>query len=613
MDGGTPSPHRQQDHPQSSFISPVEPKTNVCNSTTQSLDSTSPHQNVSRESSGPKSDCRGSSTSPSGDAQLRDPISESYRSIVEVINRTSNGFKEGKKWKCVGSSSNHINHHQHYHRRKVMMTHSRTTDGGQFGRDSLSMNSSREDPVSKPGLGRAKAKRLVRQKATNLDDSEENLLQKQCSVDVVEERPRTNFLRVHREGIARQWTVDTCTGLKTPMQENLATSPLGMVGGSGGGGTAYLLRPVSRNSLMSASGLTSGDPDGSASSTQLQVRRLSPGDRPRSPAARSPMREKIKICSNNSSFNHSMDASISSQGAVSGGGGSRKSKTYEKTLTPGMLPQQRRLLRKQRTTESAPMSKSQPFGGSNRYLPRQHSNASAYSAVIPTSYSHQGITLVRGTSCSLVDIPTYLGPSVSGGVELAQLCDVTSAICKTVPMASPAAVAAAVEQRKPNRPRLQLDLTRKKNAKSQRKSLSRTVLCVSITMLTLSVTLVGTMLSVGSQYQDNVMAKQWASLSRNQSRGVFDAFTTEEPFVIVPNDMVPLNGVDFNGTSDTNSTRDGQYSPDYTEEEQNEIVPIIFPADLENSADLLDIVSQEQKAAILHDLDEDDIDDLAIP
>lgn len=29
-----------------------------------------------------------------------DPISESYKSLVSLINKTSNDFKEGKKWKC---------------------------------------------------------------------------------------------------------------------------------------------------------------------------------------------------------------------------------------------------------------------------------------------------------------------------------------------------------------------------------------------------------------------------------------------------------------------------------------------------------------------------------
>ena len=40
---------------------------------------------------------------------------------------------------------------------------------------------------------------------------------------------------------------------------------------------------------------------------------------------------------------------------------------------------------------------------------------------------HQGITLVRGASCSLVDIPTYLGPSHN--VELGKLCDIDPAVC----------------------------------------------------------------------------------------------------------------------------------------------------------------------------------------
>ena len=82
------------------------------------------------------------------------------------------------------------------------------------------------------------------------------------------------------------------------------------------------------------------------------------------------------------------------------------------------------------------------------------------------------MTLVRGASCSLVDIPTYLGPSY-GGVELAQICDVrmapagsTAAATRVpvpeVPALDESSAGAEVdllkeERRKSARPRLQVN------------------------------------------------------------------------------------------------------------------------------------------------------------
>lgn len=164
----------------------------------------------------------------------------------------------------------------------------------------------------------------------------------------------------------------------------------------------------------------------------------------------------------------------------------------------GTIIQHQRLLRKQHTTESAPTTHflvGAPGGVTIRQLPRQLSNASAYSMAIPSTYSHQGITLVRGASCSLVDIPTYLGPALHspGGVV-----DVQGKSGKIEP------------QIRQNRPRLQLDLTKKNQiSKDGTKKTKWTILCVGLTLLTMCVTLVGTMLSIGSQYQEMVMARKW--------------------------------------------------------------------------------------------------------
>ena len=125
---------------------------------------------------------------------------------------------------------------------------------------------------------------------------------------------------------------------------------------------------------------------------------------------------------------------------------------------------------------------------------------------IPSTYSHQGITLVRGASCSLVDIPTYIGPTSSIGI--AGKSGVTTT---TVPISALAP--------RPPRPRLQLDLTKKNySAKSTRKT-KWTILCVGLTLLTMCVTLVGTMLSIGSQYEQNLhVARKWDHDSlRNKS------------------------------------------------------------------------------------------------
>jgi hypothetical protein len=156
-------------------------------------------------------------------------------------------------------------------------------------------------------------------------------------------------------------------------------------------------------------------------------------------------------------------------------------------------------------------------GGTLRHYPRQHSNASAYSMAIPSNtYSHQGQSLlVRGASCSLVDIPTYLGPTPSIGI--AGKSGVTTT---TVPISALAPM--------PTRPRLQLDLTKKNHsAKEQTSKTKWTIICVGLTLLTMCVTLVGTMLSIGSQYElDKNLARNWDYESRNKTSNGFNQGAT---------------------------------------------------------------------------------------
>jgi hypothetical protein len=129
-------------------------------------------------------------------------------------------------------------------------------------------------------------------------------------------------------------------------------------------------------------------------------------------------------------------------------------------------------------------------------------------AIPSNTYSHQGQSLlVRGASCSLVDIPTYLGPTPSIGI--AGKSGVTTT---TVPMS-------ALAPMPTSRPRLQLDLTKKNHsAKEQTSKTKWTIICVGLTLLTMCVTLVGTMLSIGSQYEmDKNLARKWDYESRNKT------------------------------------------------------------------------------------------------
>ena len=71
-----------------------------------------------------------------------------------------------------------------------------------------------------------------------------------------------------------------------------------------------------------------------------------------------------------------------------------------------------------------------------------------------------------------------------------------------------------LDQPRPARPRLQLDLTKKSNQKTMKTAKTTrktkwTILCVGLTLLTMCVTLVGTMLSIGSQYQEMMVHRKW--------------------------------------------------------------------------------------------------------
>ena len=374
---------------------------------------------------------------------VSDPISESYRSIVEVINRTSEGFREGKKWKCAAGApikaerqkqqqqqqqaQQQVTQRAREHR-KATARHRSRGGGGAMERS----HTTDGDGGGARGGG-AKEKRLVRQAACAAEDAS-------AAAQQLLSAPAGAHLRLSptagRALPTRQWTVDACTAPAF--------------------GQAYLLRPVSRSSIRSAA--SGGDDCGGGGGG----RRLSPAGAPgesqcaggsraksaaRSPAAERERLDEIGNRNSGRSFSASFNietndgATVSIRSSTSRSGSGRTAATLTAT---------RHRMRKQRTCDSAPMrggtgggtaGTAASLGGSNRHLPRQFSNASAYSAAaaaafIPTSISHQGMTLVRGASCSLVDIPTYLGQSY-GGVELAQICDV-----KMVPAAAASATAA---------------------------------------------------------------------------------------------------------------------------------------------------------------------------
>ena len=166
------------------------------------------------------------------------------------------------------------------------------------------------------------------------------------------------------------------------------------------------------------------------------------------------------------------------------------------------------------------------------------------SNLMRSSHSHPGIAMLRDNSCSLVDIPTYLGPSLQacGGVEVLTVTQ-EAGTKWNVPSTSVMPPGAQLtmplvpchsnikdqsktfpssyqnknfNQQKACPPKsfpLDIDdrekqiLREKLKLKKQRKA-KCTVLCVSLLLLTMCVTLVGTMLSFGSRYQVKVKSSE---------------------------------------------------------------------------------------------------------
>ena len=140
-------------------------------------------------------------------------------------------------------------------------------------------------------------------------------------------------------------------------------------------------------------------------------------------------------------------------------------------------------------------------------------SSSSFAFLHPSTVSSPNgpkVTLVRGISCSLVDIPTYL----SSSVELASLTELTE-----LPSLQPLddevvnsrCAVSYLQQSKENIRRLRMDILDRRERKLTPKKTQWTLICIALAFLTTCVTLVGTMLSYTSDYQDRAVARQLAS------------------------------------------------------------------------------------------------------
>ena len=159
-------------------------------------------------------------------------------------------------------------------------------------------------------------------------------------------------------------------------------------------------------------------------------------------------------------------------------------------------------LKKQKTIESASSR-----GGSPRYLPRQYSGASSSSVLLsihpsPSSSTYGPITpkltLVRGQSCSLVDIPTYLGSSIELGnvTKVNPVIDNSSERLQNIKHVS-----------MENMMRLKQEILKSRNKKKPARKTECILICIALSFLLVCIAMVGTMLSYTTNYQDRAIAE----------------------------------------------------------------------------------------------------------
>jgi hypothetical protein len=129
-------------------------------------------------------------------------------------------------------------------------------------------------------------------------------------------------------------------------------------------------------------------------------------------------------------------------------------------------------------------------------------SSTSYTFLHPaTSPGQPKLTLVRGISCSLVDIPTYL----SSSVELANLTGAPPPALNITPAVS------YLQQSRENIRKLRMEIVNQREQKLTPKKTQWTLICIALGFLAACVTLVGTMLSYTSKYQDRAVARQLAS------------------------------------------------------------------------------------------------------
>ena len=111
------------------------------------------------------------------------------------------------------------------------------------------------------------------------------------------------------------------------------------------------------------------------------------------------------------------------------------------------------------------------------------------------------LTLVRGQSCSLVDIPTYLGSSV----ELLNVSEFNGVEARIVK--APDRLLNIKQVSRENVLRLKLEILKHRNMEKPTRKTEWTLICIALAFLMICITLVGTMLSYTSEYQDRAVAK----------------------------------------------------------------------------------------------------------
>jgi hypothetical protein len=326
---------------------------------------------------------------------------------------------------------------------------------------------------------------------------------------------------------------------------------------------AFLLRPVSRNSLRSTNGQNNKRP--LSISPNAIAAAVAAASHPGEPGEHKSSSNKDLSGSINDNFGTNYHYNKMRKSCKL----NKKKPSKTSKLQDEEKDETKTLLHARLTTDYNPTVSEHLLKHHRMHLPRQHSDAGAYGtkehtnvsgpsssgkieakqrilmdSVISTklmksSRSHPGIAMLRDNSCSLVDIPTYLGPSLQacGGVEVLTVTEQSNSKWnstaptfhtktllpiipsysnfkdQSIPLSSTNKKSNPGQEKSNPPTTLALDtmaldieyrekqLLREKLKLKQQRKAKCTVLCVSLLLLTMCVTLVGTMLSIGSKYQ----------------------------------------------------------------------------------------------------------------